>query len=754
MANMANICSPQARNAQERLSQLEKDAAPISQQVKQAALFADVAISLLSIPLFSAPFENLDLVDSKHANQGTPDGHKHAGPHGRQEWVLRWALKKLAAGKQERACAELWGLLRGVVERVPRRNAARVLNERKFLGLVESAIEEFLGGAETEKAATDGDGDVVMSDAPESGSKAKSKSKSKKRKRDGRLVESESANDATSNLQGDSKTMLRNVIYGVMDTIVGLSRPASLEGEYMKSVLRTSEAAKILGLWLKFCQSAILSTGQELVQEKLLEPFIEVWRARVIKPGQDVLFSNHCVQPVLSLLSTIGDGWGQWKLQLEELLARNVIIPAKTAYGASSDTEVLKGIVGEILDAQPSFGTTLFDIAIRCIQPHPSKRRKPTDTAWLQAIFALILESIAKTASSSSSPIITSLLQSCIAHQVTLDLPLLRSIITQYALTETVVDWSLVSKIVKLDSNTFLIPEPEEDLLEKLFSAITIVSNGSSWLEVADQVVDGVVVPLMGESAKARDLTGFVFKWYAQLVVLQEKRGKSSVSYLSAWEDDALIVKFREVMEPSLTIEQIKELVDWLEERSKECFEAVLVIADAISGAVSKEETIDMMGCRLSSLVFSTKKMKTSFEHRPWRVAARTLNLASVNVNNEQWEDEVKSLCKRIKKADLLFKPYKTLEIFRCLSSMWCMSHPGSRRQLSTKLQGEVRDLLDRSLTQAFELLGSISAALKSGSDIGDERWGARVLAVDRQSGWFACEYANAMLVEYPEVLE
>jgi len=76
------IKTSRSRAAQEQLTELEKAAAPFGEQLIEAAKFVDVDLNTAG-------------------RQGEKRKGNGAVYHGREEWLLRWLLKKLQAPKDE-----------------------------------------------------------------------------------------------------------------------------------------------------------------------------------------------------------------------------------------------------------------------------------------------------------------------------------------------------------------------------------------------------------------------------------------------------------------------------------------------------------------------------------------------------------------------------------------------------------------------------------------------------------------------------
>lgn len=582
--------------------------------------------------------------DSDSRNPGrkeTTTAEAGTGYHGRQEYVLRWVVKKWSAdgekGREARCCREAWTLFSRCVESVPVRSAARIMQERKFGALLRKTVEE---GAETATRTQQDNNTGSVGEV--------SKTQSKKRRRDGSPVSTVSA---ISQENAD----LRLEVSEAIAAVVKLSKPSDggadgFQAEYMRSVIRlsTDDAAKILQSWLNW--NLTLGQSNHGIVPGWLSSFIEIWSLHVVVAGNEDVktFSKHCLEPLLHLL-TLDDAKSPWKPQLEQLLARNIIIPARASYEAENETDhenasnatLLKRLAGDVLSRSPRFAPVLFKLAVRCLPPHGIRRRRPGEMAWLQAVFNTCKVSIWDSSESvirlsNTNIALGNLLKSAMDCSVVLDLPLLRSIVSESAFTSKETDWSMVATVIKLDSNVFLISESMDDLLQDLLKRITSATIEDGKRLSQDQLCCDIVVPLMGEFAKARNLSSFVHHWYEQLRVFEEHRLKSKpiqsgIPDPCVWEDDRLQVKMIELMESTLTVQQVGELMEWLEEKISECSSAVYVVADAVAAATMQDETIEAIGGRLNKLplnrdIYLESDMR--YRVRFWNIARRSYEWA------------------------------------------------------------------------------------------------------------------------------
>ncbi len=358
------------------------------------------------------------------------------------------------------------------------------------------------------------------------------------------------------------------------------------------------------------------------------------------------------------------------KTVLEQLLARHIVLPSRSSFFASTERGIASSnrtaiplvlidaldsaIDEELLEATPNAGSNsdervmfsvplIFDIAIRCI-PRDSPRKRIIEGPWLEGLFLYLMRKVhlpvfsetSVTMSQQSYQILKSMLQMAIDRGVSLDISILRDIVRRFSgLLESgknSCQWSLVGKILELDANVFLIPVEVEagslrsphGLLFTLFLRITqtgrkfrsTISDDYKFLR------SSIVLPLLREHAKARDLSGFLKYWRSELKAYEESGYEPVVelaefpprTLVSIWEDKELTIELSNLLESSLTPVQIQRaLSSALPE-----FEASLkggddarpgayasaVIIDALLGAIQREETVDLVSETVEKFAF------------------------------------------------------------------------------------------------------------------------------------------------------
>jgi nucleolar pre-ribosomal-associated protein 2 len=643
-----------------------------------------------------------------------------------------------------------WKLLGYLIRVIPATNTAGILAEKKFMLILNKTLEE------AKQAATVDITSENLATKEEKSSKA-----SKKRKRSGDFV-ADSSSGGNLDLLVAISTVIEHMVKTTKSNtdVSSLLRSGAFSSEYMKTVLRTTgeEAAAILGLWLSLSDGALSSNFMDdAMTMTWLSPFIEVWELRFPGTEDAVKFSLHCSEYLLPLLQKGMAGKNKaliWRPELEQLAARNIIIPAKIAASESAESNLLSSLTRLSVITDPANAPLLFDISILSLQPQARKR--PQDEKWLQSIFSTLKEAMPSHRQEDNVNAVQAMLNSAIKYKIGFELSLLRSIAMEYAISDDVTNWKLLSTLINLDSNVFLMPNQEMDLLTEILPRITAACAESSWQVLYDEVVFNIVVPLMGEFAKARDLSGFIRHWFTQLVMferLQPETNFSQVRRFSVWEDDALQDELAKLLESSLTIRQILSLLEWLSEEVKEHPNAVCVILEALCLSIRSYEVIDAVGVLPYNIMFekgTSQKLIQRYRWRSWRLLSRIISwngteqLESISqlwANNIQPYDSFSVHLLTSDSNDL-----EELEVVRCGCVAWKFARKGSPMEVLARAC--MVDLL-KWIAQRVKLFSSdLQRQLKVGNEVsGLEN------TLDVALGTTTFRLVSLVLVDYPEVL-
>ncbi|KAM0313387.1 hypothetical protein ACHAO8_005484 [Botrytis cinerea] len=711
-----------SRIAQEKLAGLEKASAPFEEQIREAGKFVDIDLDKVATVLDHQKHE--EKVFRKKCAAGSF--------HGREEWLLRWLLKKLQSPKDKtaRITPSSWHLFRLLLNAIPLANTARMLTEKKFIVTLQQTLQEA-----QEINDIDDSGMEAQNDSSSGSDSEETSIISKKRKRTGELVTHTYHGPANGlralvmAIHTAINSIVRSTKVSFSQRTAGNGRSPAFTTEYMRAVVRTTpeSSAMVLGSWMSLCQMVLSKKAGVVISPQLMSPFIDIWDYRVAGTEDLMQFSLHCSEPLLALLkmTKVDSATQDWKEILEKLIARNIIIPSKASAGEKQDSTLLQSLTRVLVLQDVANAPILFDIAIRSLQSNGDRRRRPSDNAWLQTVFITLKAAMPPTKTAAHNSAIREILQRSIQHEVDLSLPELKSLTAEYIVPEGSTDWYLLETVMKLDANVFLIADSDKNLLNDVLERITNVYFESAWPEQSRHIVSEIVVPLMNEFAKARDLSGFVRHWYSQLVKFEQTRKEDAMfpaDAFCAWEDEALQIELPKVLENSLTVQQIVQLVDWLAMEMVNQPNAVVTILEAIANSISREDVVDIIGTRLYHVIFDNG----NFEEIAglWEQQASPFTILSTHTFGE--------------------KELDNLEIFRCACSAW------NAAEIGTKLESLSSPVVLRCLEQ----LGPSIGALIDQKMANIEKWPIHLNTLSRGAQWTAWSFYNCIFQEYPRALE
>ncbi|POS86524.1 hypothetical protein EPUL_002831 [Erysiphe pulchra] len=680
--------SSKSKLIQDQLERLEQLSAPFNEQLTESARLVGVKITK----------------DGKIAkNSEELKSFLSIVPFKREEWLLIWLVKKLKGDDIARKMPSSWWLFNYLVRAIPTRSATRILLTREVFVEERDKPSKHLKKSILQMTLEEALSVITACCSSEAVGQKDSKNKSRKRKRSGDLLVTGVAVNCLPDLMEAICTILNFVVElgSVTASDYAHDMGISLSAAYMKTTYITSadKAALILGTWITLCDRYffVYDKNYTSIKTNWLTPFIELWNGRIQDDNSPLAFSKHCAIPISSLLYKIK--WDhrecEWKSQLEILLARNIAIPARKPYIQNSSTEFLKSLITPIIALHKSNAPILLEIFVRSSRSQDTKYWLPEDEAWLCTVFKTLLYSQSDPPNEES---ICAMFEVLIDYKVKLDLELLRSITMKVAFSEFTVQWKLVATLIKFDANIFLIPN-EHDSLGILFNKITEASLDSSWASLSDHIVSKILVPLMTEFTRARELSKFIKIWHNQISEFESRRAKLKnfpMVIQSAWEDDALHSNLRKLLEPSLTVSQISHIINWVSESADENPHAACIILETILGCISgHEEIVDSISLRPYHIVFDKKRyigLKNRYRWRAWRLLTATLNWANVEDLNELiklWETNFNPFDFYLENIDSLLvtnsEEYgvvsESIEVFRSVCAAYCASITGSHME-------------------------------------------------------------------------
>ncbi|KAF9884152.1 hypothetical protein FE257_002273 [Aspergillus nanangensis] len=423
------------RPSQEALLRLEKGTASPTTQINEAAQIIGLDLSLC------ASHPQIDRA---------PHALRNSAP--KEEWVLRWLLKKLKAGKNYRVEPASFLLLRQLVDLIPPKTLATTLKDQKFLGILNHAIsdleEDIFTGLEngsTNLLQSDSESSRTLSESSHPNGKSDKKGTKRKRPGDGDQ-DAMDVDEQPRTLASCFLAFIRalDCLYSLVTLSGRTSGSDDVASSHLKHALKGEPqvAAITLGksFWIasvatmQFSQARKTTDLQHLLY--VLPAVLKLWDLRSHHledsdaSSSNECFAKYCFRGALRLQSYVRslqldtDERSQVLQGVERLVALHVVIPARVAFfdrgGSGIDysapepdwspvkpvSDTLRPILcgtgstertGEPLNMKEGLWKVsellpdFFDIACRSV-PRDTFRRQTHEAPWLETLFVAVAE--------------------------------------------------------------------------------------------------------------------------------------------------------------------------------------------------------------------------------------------------------------------------------------------------------------------------------------------------------------------------
>ncbi|KAL8669778.1 MAG: hypothetical protein Q9168_005640 [Polycauliona sp. 1 TL-2023] len=409
---------PQLRN----ILLLDKSTAPLASQVQEAC-------SILGITL----------PQTDHGPDQCSTNFTRSGP--REEWTLRWLLKKLEGSTPGLHSSflglDIWLLFKELVTRVPVANLARLLRDHGFFDIVLKAlrsIQESYDALNPRTTRAAGSSTTSRSGEPSSAADSSSATIVAPAKRKRSTAKKARLVDANLVLKGPSpksELELARLFKTLSATVWRLQQLAEDEShgyavEHLKMALRGSpeQASDMFGISLTITEH-VLQTAEDAVTDSeifdlLINPWATVWSCRSRKTTQstvDLVFAANCLVPALRVLTPNYSLVPTVQLDkvvglLEDLLMQHILSPVRDMFEiskkarAASDNESQVAEIGSLLaplsdliahrviQNKPQTGSPELIHPVACLYgiamentPLGTSKERISNRPWLQYLF-------------------------------------------------------------------------------------------------------------------------------------------------------------------------------------------------------------------------------------------------------------------------------------------------------------------------------------------------------------------------------
>lgn len=634
--------------------------------------------------------------------------------HSVEETILRWLFKQMTGtnqhAEQVRRYPLTWTVLSHAFLKIPPQTLGRVLADRKFTSILRQTLDDVYKSLRQPDAATTQVNGVQTSDIEKG---------AKKRKRGG-----EPSHDV-SQLKTHAGCMKTAVeIFGALGSLLAYnnrhveteSPEKKVGAEHIKSLFSSSteETRDITARLLWICDNALtdLEHGASQDQKYWVGILTTLWNFHLHNKEDTYEFARHLYQPICSIVAKIkgldvsspllGSQTTRelWLRQLEQFLGAQFIRPVRQRFAIDGSVEILKAALAITSNKAFASCIVIWDVAARTPRDPTDTTSKLEHASWAQRVFAALLETIESMETSSQNDAITRLLDTALTTGSTPDTATLREVCKAYALRSDRIDWVLLAKIVKCDSDVFL---TDDTILENTLDAISSDSVQSP--EQVDQIVTEVTISLLDAYTRARDISGFIKQWFKRL------RNSSSQALIplekTIWFDLRIRQHLANILQSALSTTQLSRLLDWLETQTLDG-RALLVVLDGICAGITQEDYIKDVDSKVFTMALQDKthkKLPSELAALRWRIVGYLASWESSGDISRLWTEVKPSLASVLKAKPL--SDSETVEAFSCSCRLLLANHPAGKDE--AELTQVTRSFIER-LIPALEAGETISS--------------------------------------------
>ena len=619
------------------------------------------------------------------------EGRSQDSFHAAEEMLLRWLLKNMTGAsvnaERVRRYPRVWDMMGAVFTLVPLFSLAKSLADRRFVAILQQTLKD-IATPQQDGAPTSGtDSDVEMADAPS----PESPSNPRKRKR------ADAATfDVTTQRKAAGCLQTAEALFEAIRILLARCELKSLDGpatnrmgaEHVKSLFSSSatESMAVLVPWVTICGLALDTPKAEANREQSswVSTFAAMWELHLQSATDASEVAIHLSGMTTRLLgklkwspqqTPLGVGSAaqeRWARDLRRFLARNLILPARTAFLTNGSLEVVQVAVDVSAPSSQFSFPVLFDLVSKSpLELSGTTSRKDYET-WIQGVFDAILLVKKHVSRKGRQAAVRAIMEMAAERGTALSATSLRGLCKDYVTQKSVCDWSLLLSIVKLNPDVFLVSEDGKELLELVLERAK--DAGSYDAEDAEKAARFIVL-LADGYAQARDLLSFVKVWLRHLTPAPATAGLPA-----PWAQKDLSDTVAKLVQTSLNTNQLVEILEWLSSQTEQAGStARIYILEAISNGISQEESVDAANMKTFEGAFLEKFSKKELpviSACRWMVASKAIAKGSLEEAGQIWS-QIKSDIKGILKKSPINRE-DTLAAFKCCVAAWLANYPGA----------------------------------------------------------------------------
>ncbi|RGP67803.1 nucleolar pre-ribosomal-associated 2 [Fusarium longipes] len=630
----------------------------------------------------------------------------HSQFHAAEESSLRWLLKSMNGPSKDaetlRRWPLTWTILECVFQRIPLFSLAKSLADRRFIAVLQQALKDI---------------SQPTAETPSTPSKRK-RSTTKTFNLDA-LQDAEGCLMAGDTLFSALKSLLNR-----LESFATQSSHDKIGAEHIRSLFCTSaaDAAALTSLSLKLCDIALASGEEQEGRELWIETTASIWDLH-LQGNDDMLeVAAHLFSPSMAILDKLEEISGshqtvvheplrtKWISDIEKLMHRNLILPARAAFINRQDLEPITKALNAANNNLDVAAPALYYLASSVTDALSEGRLRKGNIDWTKQIFKIVESSLRDR--EDRDRLVQVVLERAAEKSMSIDTEDLRSVCREYALREQSTNWRLTAVIARCDPDIFLQRSEEGARL------LETVCERSTSQELTPDDVESVsnIIKAIGQVFRTGRVFGdFLKLWFQQLCKVEKQKNKIVSPWLQVGQVQQGHDSFETLIEKEMSVQQLLDVLGWLE-NEKLHSRALCLFLDSIAQGIRSETYVDAIGSKLFDLVSQVKKSSSALTALKWGVVSKTISWVTPELRSEIWTSVQGQLTKILSESPV--ESRETYEAFKCCCQAWIsMSPDGAHIAEPASLVDAFTTRLSSELLSSKSLKGKdLSVFLQRGS--------------------------------------
>ncbi|RBR25845.1 uncharacterized protein FIESC28_01338 [Fusarium coffeatum] len=588
------------------------------------------------------------------------DGQFHAA----EESSLRWLLKSMNGSSKDaetlRRWPLTWTILECVFQRIPLFSLAKSLADRRFIVVLQQTLKDI------SQPTTD------TSSTPSKRKRSTTKSFNLDALRDteGCLI----AGDA---LFSALKTLLDR-----LDSSATQSSHDKIGAEHIRSLFCTSaaDAASLTSLSLKLCDVALTSTDEQEGRETWIETTTSIWDLHLQGSDDMMEVATQLFSPATAILDKLEGISGsqttavreslrtKWTIDLEKLMHRNLILPARAAFINRQDLEPITKALQAASNNLDVAAPALYFLASSVTDALGEGRLRKGNVDWTKQIFKAAEGSLRDR--KDRDRLVQVVLERAAEKSMAIDTEDLRSVCREYALQEQSTNWRLVAVVASCDPDIFL-QRSEEGA--RLLETVCERSTSQELTQNDHESVSKIIKAIAEVFRTGRVFGDFLKLWFQQLCKVEKQKSKITSPWLQVGQVQQGHDSFEILIEKEMSPQQLLDVLEWVK-NDKLHARALCLFLDSIAQGIKSETYVDAVGSKLFDLVSDVKKSSSALTALKWGVVSKTISWVTAESRSEIWSAVQGQLTKILSESPV--ESRETYEAFKCCCQAWISMSP------------------------------------------------------------------------------